>query len=83
MFCPQIAAYSGVFDWTRFGGGRTMPPVAQLTPRRRGRAGRRSAVKPPPQPREPLWVNRGRAWINGSEVGGTDPRYAHLNRSYD
>jgi hypothetical protein len=25
----------------------------------------------------------GRAWINGAEVGGTDPRYAHLNRSYD
>lgn len=25
----------------------------------------------------------GRAWINGSEVGGSDPRYAHLNRSYD
>jgi hypothetical protein len=25
----------------------------------------------------------GRAWINGREVGGTDPRYAHLDRSYD
>ena len=25
----------------------------------------------------------GRAWINGREVGGADPRYAHLSRSYD
>lgn len=25
----------------------------------------------------------GRAWINGAEVGGADPRYAHLSRSYD
>jgi len=25
----------------------------------------------------------GRAWINGREVGGTDPRYAHLSQSYD
>jgi hypothetical protein len=30
-----------------------------------------------------LFTTAGRAWINGSEVGGTDPRYAHLNRSYD
>ena len=26
---------------------------------------------------------RGRAWINGREVGGEDPRYAHLYRSHD
>jgi hypothetical protein len=25
----------------------------------------------------------GRAWINGREVGGADPRYAHLAGSYD
>lgn len=25
----------------------------------------------------------GRAWVNGREVGGTDPRYAHLGRSHD
>jgi hypothetical protein len=25
----------------------------------------------------------GRAWINGSEVGGTDPRYIHLSESHD
>ena len=26
---------------------------------------------------------RGRAWINGREVGGPDPRFAHLSRSHD
>ena len=25
----------------------------------------------------------GRAWVNGREVGGSDPRYAHLGESYD
>jgi hypothetical protein len=25
----------------------------------------------------------GRAWINGREVGGADPRYIHLSDSYD
>lgn len=25
----------------------------------------------------------GRAWINGREVGGSDPRWAHLSSSYD
>ena len=25
----------------------------------------------------------GRAWINGREVGGTDPLYRHLTESYD
>ena len=25
----------------------------------------------------------GRAWINGREVGGADPRYVHLGRTYD
>lgn len=25
----------------------------------------------------------GRAWINGREVGGTDPRYAHLSCGSD
>jgi len=25
----------------------------------------------------------GRAWINGREVGGTDPRYTHLETSND
>jgi len=34
-------------------------------------------------PRMRALMHSGRAWINGSEVGGTDPRYAHLDRSYD
>jgi hypothetical protein len=25
----------------------------------------------------------GRAWINGREVGGADPRYIHLSASHD
>jgi hypothetical protein len=25
----------------------------------------------------------GRAWINGREVGGPDPRFAHLSATYD
>ena len=25
----------------------------------------------------------GRAWINGREVGGADPRYIHLSKSHD
>jgi len=26
---------------------------------------------------------RGRVWINGRELGGPNPRYVHLSRSYD
>jgi hypothetical protein len=26
---------------------------------------------------------RGRVWINGREVGGTEPRFAHLAAAYD
>ena len=26
---------------------------------------------------------QGRAWINGREVGGSNPRFAYLRRSYD
>ena len=25
----------------------------------------------------------GRSWIDGQEVGGTDPRYGHLEHTYD
>jgi len=42
---------------------------------------RRKPIKPPRAPKPP--AGHGRAWINGSEVGGTDPRFAHLDRSYD
>jgi hypothetical protein len=41
-----------------------------------------AAAKPEPT-KIPFFLNHGRAWINGDEVGGSDPRYAHLNRSYD
>lgn len=40
----------------------------------------RAAVEDASKPREPL---TGRAWINGREVGGAEPRYAHLTESYD
>jgi hypothetical protein len=59
--------------------------VSQLTPLRpaRDERNRRRGRDRPPENHEPLFVKGGRAWINGREVGGTDPRYAHLNRSYD
>ena len=28
-------------------------------------------------------AGKGRAWINGREGGGPNPRYAHLHRTYD
>jgi hypothetical protein len=46
-------------------------------------ARRQPPRKPPPPPRKVGRFVNGRAWINGDEVGGADPRYAHLNRSYD
>lgn len=56
--------------------------MAQLTPMRPTYV-RSGPAKRPPKPRESLWKSTGRAWINGAEVGGPDPRFAHLNRSYD
>ena len=40
----------------------------------------RAAMEDAARPREP---SPGRAWINGREVGGTEPLYAHLAESYD
>jgi hypothetical protein len=40
-------------------------------------------TRPSEELQVPFFLNHGRAWINGNEVGGADPRYAHLNRSYD
>jgi hypothetical protein len=56
--------------------------------RRRSRAKKAAATKAPPARSQdplstPFFLNHGRAWINGDEVGGSDPRFAHLNRSYD
>jgi hypothetical protein len=62
-----------------------MPAVAELKslrPPRLQRA-RRTSPPRPPGPRQPLFGDPGRAWINGVEVGGTNPRYAHLNRTHD
>jgi hypothetical protein len=51
----------------------------RTTPRGRDDGG---AGRIPPKHRA-LKLRNGRAWINGREVGGTDPRFAHLNDSYD
>ena len=40
----------------------------------------RAAIEDATRPEEPL---TGRAWINGREVGGIEPRHAHLAESYD
>ena len=63
-----------------------MPPV-NATVRDLGSARRRSR---PAEKREPLEAlapaersTVGRAWINGREVGGPDPRFLHLMLPYD
>jgi hypothetical protein len=54
-----------------------LPEEPQRTRRRMLRAiAARRRVEPTPPP-------RGRAWINGREVGGQDPRFAHLSRAHD
>ena len=55
--------------------GRTREDRRRPDPRGRRRL---SAVRGAPEERV-----GGRAWINGREVGGTDPRHAALDRSYD
>lgn len=55
-----------------------MPQPIPMRPQR----GRRQPEKPPKVVRKPL-IRYGRAWINGNEVGGVDPRFSHLDRSYD
>jgi hypothetical protein len=58
--------------------------VSELKPLRPAAVARaRRAAAKLQRDRKPLFVKGGRAWINGAEVGGTDPRFAHLNRSYD
>lgn len=42
-----------------------------------------AAARSPRKLQVPFFLNQGRAWINGDEVGGPDPRFAHLNCSYD
>lgn len=56
-------------------------PILPIDGKRRGGRFRR---RPPERPIPASALSTGgRAWINGREVGGTDPRYAHLDRSYD
>jgi len=43
---------------------------------------RRPARRRRPRPR-PRPDGCGRAWINGREVGGTDPRFDHLSFAHD
>jgi hypothetical protein len=61
--------------------------IEMRSARRRSQA-KKAPAKPPPaksqdQMSGPFFLNHGRAWINGDEVGGPDPRFAHLDRSYD
>ena len=57
-------------------------PVVTSLPRRRRRGGAASQGQRL-QPTRALARNSGRAWVNGREVGGADPRFAHLTGSYD
>jgi hypothetical protein len=61
--------------------------IEMRSARRRSQAKKAAAASAKERPSErvpfPLFVNHGRAWINGDEVGGSDPRFAHLDRSYD
>ena len=50
--------------------------VVELTQRRASRR------RPAPARKSPDRAY-GRAWINGREVGGVDPRFAHLAAAYD
>jgi hypothetical protein len=61
------------------GNMQTMATIAPL-PRGTHRAERLAQRSPR---RRRARASRGRAWINGREVGGADPRFAHLARSYD
>jgi hypothetical protein len=66
----------------------TMKPMSDATPIQfaRRRSGRRPDDRPVAraiEARKTLGTGRGRVWLNGSEVGGTEPRFAHLAASYD
>jgi hypothetical protein len=51
--------------------------------RRKSEAKKAAAARRDAQLQIPFLLDHGRAWINGNEVGGSDPRFAHLDRSYD
>jgi hypothetical protein len=62
---------------------KTIEMRSARSQRRAKKAAAASEAKAPDSVQIPFFLNHGRAWINGSEVGGADPRYAHLDRSYD
>jgi len=41
------------------------------------------SIRRPPVRQEQAVGHPGRAWINGREVAGPNPRYAHLHRSHE
>lgn len=61
--------------------------IEMRSARRRSQAKKAAEAAAAPGPQDglqlPFFLSHGRAWINGDEVGGADPRFAHLNRSYD
>ena len=60
--------------------------ISMRSARRRAEAKKAAAATTAARSQDGLQVpflNHGRAWINGDEVGGADPRFAHLDRSYD
>ncbi|MFL5825801.1 MAG: hypothetical protein ACJ76V_04700 [Thermoleophilaceae bacterium] len=66
----------------------TMNAMSEATPIpfARRRSGRRTEERPVAraiEARKSLGTGRGRVWLNGMEVGGTDPRFTHLAGSYD
>lgn len=62
---------------TRIDEGRERRIARAVTARRR-LDGSPSAARRDPEPR-----TGGRAWLNGTELGGTDPRHAALALSHD
>lgn len=66
---------------------RTEQRAAAVVARRRGdlhHAGGDRRVGRAIDARRDLTNRRGgRAWVNGREVGGADPRYIHLSESHD
>jgi hypothetical protein len=57
-------------------------PVVSSLPRRRRRGGAGAGDQRLPR-MQAQRGNSGRVWVNGREVGGTDPRFAHLTGSFD
>jgi hypothetical protein len=60
-----------------------MRPAKRRSRAKKAAAAKASPAKPQDPLSTPIFLNHGRAWINGDEVGGSDPRFAHLNGSYD